>query len=128
MAEYQAEMLTSVADKLQKQMNRIILRSVMSYVFFGAVVGLGVRLFGPRLLSPLLGKETWFKTFPWWVAIPVLALLFAWEGYSQGKNKSINLRFEAHRTLCWVKIEEHLGQLVQLMSQSAENQGESDNT
>ncbi len=116
MAEYQAEMLYAVAGKLQGQMHRIIFRYVMSYMFLGAVVGLGLWMFGSRLLGPFFHKAAWFQSFPWWTVIPAVAVLLGFEGYSQGKRKSINLRFEAQRTLCWVKIEEHLGQLVEILS------------
>ena len=115
MAEYQANMLRDVAGKLQNRMHRIILRTVLSYMFLGATIGVGIWIFGGRWPVPFVPK-----TFPWWTAIPALALLFGMEGFSRGKYKSLNLRYEAQRTLCWVQMEEHLGQLVQLLSESAD--------
>lgn len=115
MAEYQPEMLRDVASRLQYQMRRIIFRTILSHMFLGAVIGIGLWSFGARLSLPLVPK-----TFPWWSAVPALALVFGVDGYLRGKHKSMTLRYEAQRTLCWVQMEEHLGQLVQLLSTSTE--------
>lgn len=112
---YQAATLYGMARRMQSKATRVILSHIATYSFLGAVVGVGVWMFGPKLLGGL----AWFKAFAWWTSIPALAVLFGFEGYLRGRSVSSHLEFEAQRTLCQIKIEEHLAQIVVLLSSAS---------
>ncbi len=118
MQEYQSELLYSMAKTMQSRARRVVARYLTGSLFLGALIGVGVWLVGPRLLSAMFGQAAWIKQFSWWVTAPTIALFFAMEGYWRGRSVSSHLRLEAQRTLCQVKTEEHLAKIVVLLEQS----------
>lgn len=112
MLDYEAEALYGMARRMQSRAQRVIWSHVASYMFLGTAVGIGVWYLGPRVLGGL----SWLKSFAWWTAIPAMIVFFAWQGYLRGRSVSSNLRFEAQRTFCQIKIEEHLADIVRLLT------------
>jgi hypothetical protein len=104
------------AQMLQSKAKKITLRYMASYVFFGAVLGVGVWLFAPKLAPYIPGISSYLKDFAWWTAVPMLAVIAGMRGYVQGRLHSFDLQLEAQRTQCQIQIEKHLAAISQLLS------------
>lgn len=118
MQEYQSELLYRMAKVMNARARRVVMRYLTGSMLLGALIGLGVWLLGPRLVSAVFGQAAWIKQFSWWIMAPMITLFFAMEGYWRGRTMSNHLRLEAQRTLCQVKTEEHLAKIVKLLETS----------